>query len=474
MRALPFAVLLLWLPCCYSSSDQEPSTSIHDAGDVGDAQQPNDTSEGGSVVPEAGASDWSFEILEARTVRSLERDVQVELIRVHQPGGARSYILYTHAPTANAPVVVAHEPYAGIDWSGEAIDARWVAQGNGLHPDVDAPDYDGDDVIAFELQSVQSAVDASAVWTINNFATVHTYARFYTGGSLAGDVLDAAAGFHFIASRSTELDAARIGSFGGSWGGMMALFGARNAPAAATPRAVAALTPLSDFVDQWQWTQFDLPASFPRPAEVEAFFSPYWRRAKGDLGDPPVQNTQSRPFTLEGLCPQLPGVVFAPHDDWDTLIPVRQTERLTSACDNVQPMYWRRSGAREVATTKLDHGTFDTEPQLPSMSTFAYTFMVSALANDAAPMLISLAHQPALEVYLGTVRAAQLGGQDPGAVLPRLRELAAPRVQLFSVPDNNVVAGGEMLAAAVNAVWGTSYDATTLRQQLANGLPPAP
>jgi hypothetical protein len=429
---------------------------------------------GGGAGAAGASSSWSFTILEGRTVKSLDRDAKIELIRATRPDGVASYLLYAPSPIAPAgpaAVVVMNEPYAGIAWTGEEVDERWAKLGDGLHPDTDAPSPDGDDVIAYQGQTVQQAVDQDLVWHINGFAAVHAYARFYAGGDVAGDVLDAAAAYAFIASRGAAFDPARIGAFGGSWGGMMTLFGARKAPAEARPKALAALTPLSDFVDEYQWTQTDLPKLYRAPADVEAFFSPYWRRAAPSMGRPPEPGAKSEPFTQKGLCVDLPGKVFAPQDDWDLLIPIRQTESLAEACGaNIEPLYWRR-GPIDYQTVALDHGILGQEPKAPSVYTFAWTFLASALAPEGNAPIVTAGYGPALETFLTTVHEAQLAGRDSGAVLPRLRELAAPRVSLFESDAQAFLPGAEVLAGAINHVWGTSYTADTLRTQLSQGLP---
>jgi hypothetical protein len=468
----PALLTLTMMAACASASCGDDS--VNGPSGAAGSGGAGETAGGGAAGNLGGTSSWSFTIIEKRTVKSIDKDVAIELIRATRPDGVASYLLYAPSPIAPvgpSAVVVMNEPYAGIDWTGEEVDQRWAKLGDGLHPDSDAPGYDGDDVIAYGAQSLQQAVDQDVVWHINGFAAVHAYARFYAGGDVAGDVLDAAAAYAFIASRGAAFDPQRIGAFGGSWGGMMTLFGARNAPPGAQPKALAALTPLSDFVDEYQWTQTDLPKVYRSPADVEAFFSPYWRRAEPSMGRPPEPGAKSEPFTQKGLCAGLPGRVFAPQDDWDLLIPIRQTESLVKACgDQIEPLYWRR-GPIDYQTVPLDHGILGQEPKAPSIYTFSWTFLATALAPAGTTPIVTAGYGPALETFLTTVHEAQQAGRDSGAVLPRLRELSAPRVSLFESDAQAFVPGAEVLASAVNHVWGTSYTAETLRTQLEQGLP---
>lgn len=449
LRVLATSVILLGC---------SPMASI-DAGS--DAPRLDAAADAGSVS--------GFEVIGERTATVLDVARRIELVRGTRPDGATTYFLYVHAQTEPAPVVIVNEPYAGIDWTGEAVDARWAALGDGLHPDVDAPDYDGDDVTTYGAQTVQAAAESDAVWLLNGAAVVHVYARFYAGGTLRNDAEDAAMAYAFVATRS-ELLPDRIGSYGGSWGGMMALFGAALATDA-HPLTVVALAPPTDFIDLYQHTHVELPARYPTPATVEAFFSPYWRRAAPAIGFPPaLGDPRVAPFTTEDLCALLPPDVVIPHDDVDLLIPVRQTEALAAACaDRVHPIFWRR-GALDYATLPLDHGYFGTEPDVPSVRTFSDLHVVSRLFS-AAPVWAALGHQEALEVFLTLTRAASDAGEDVSFALAPLREVADPKTQLFDPTLNAFVPGADMLAAASNAALGTSYDAASLRARLVTELP---
>ena len=357
------------------------ASSLRDANaDTGDAPIPDANSDVRTVVAaDAGPGVESFEVIGERTATLLDMPRRVQLIRGTRRDGERTYLLYILAEAANAPVVVVNEPYAGIDWSGEAVDARWAALGNGTHPDVDAPAYDGNDLITYGAQPVQTAVNESLVWIFNGAAVVHVYGRFYTGGTVLDDAEDAAMGYAFVASRSRELDVSRIGGYGNSWGGMMALFGAARARDA-HPRALSVLAPPSSFIEFYQHTHVEMPARFGNPALSEAFFSPYWRRAAPTVGFPPsATDPRSIAFTPAGICSALPSNVLVMHDDWDILIPVRHTEALTATCaGKVRPLFWRRR-ALDYGTAAFDHGPLWREGNVPSVLTFAALHLLHSI-----------------------------------------------------------------------------------------------
>ena len=408
----------------------------------------------------------SFEVIGERTATLLEMPRRVELIRGTRLDGAHTYLLYIHAPTANAPVVIVNDPYAGIDWTGEAVDARWAALGDGIHPDVDAPAYDGNDVITYGAQSVQTAVDESLVWLFNGAAVVHVYGRFYAGGTLVDDAEDAAMGYAFVASRAGEVDVSRIGGTGNSWGAMMALFGAARARDA-HPRALAMLAPPSSFIDLYQHSHVEMPARFGNPAQSEAFFSPYWRRAAPSVGFPPsATDPRSYAFTPGGICAALPTNALVLHDDWDLLIPVRQSEALVAACaGKVRPLFWRR-GALDYRTSPLDHGPFTAEGSIPSALTFAALHLLSGIM-PSAPSITALGSSSSIRAFLELMRVAVEASEDIHWVYGPLRQLADTRTQLFDPATGVFTPGGEVLAAAFNPVFGTTMTAAELRAFLA-------
>ncbi|AKT42374.1 alpha/beta hydrolase family protein [Chondromyces crocatus] len=426
---------------------------------------------------EGGAESWSFETIETRTETVLEEERTIELIRSHRPDGGRTYLLYIHPKTVGAPLVVMNQPYAGIDWTGEEVDARWAALGNGLHPDADAPDYDGDDVIAYEAQPVEVAARSSALHLLNGFAVVHAYGRFYAGGSLEDDILDASAPYHFALSRKDDVDVRRMASFGGSWGGMMALFGASRAPAGVTILSVTPLSPPSDFADVWTWARVRGPAEYPEPARIEAFYSTYLRRVLAATGgaapseDPAAWARYQQPAICEGLRALDGGTrVLVPHDEWDVLIPFGATPALVAACPElVHGLYWPRQGTIDYTTAGFDHGAFMNEPGYPSALTLTDLDIALALTRDDQPA-VTIAAPEAVASFLQVLRAEQQAGGDVSFATEPLRKLCHPRAAYLG-PDGSNGTGASLLSTVLNTVYGTSTTAADVCATLASGLP---
>jgi acetyl esterase/lipase len=425
-------------------------------------------------APDAAITGWSFETLETTTVRVIDRDLEATTLRAHRPDGGRSYLLFVRAGAGPRPVVVMEQPYDAIDWTGEDVDARWAARGPGLHPDDEAPDYDGNDVIAYAAPvSISDAANQNAVHLLNGSSVVLAYARFYAGGDLEDDVLDASAPFHFVASRPEDFDTSRIAVFGGSWGGLMTLFGAARAPAGARPATLTPISPPSDLADIVRWATVDLPAVFPEPARAEAFFSTYLRRIRHATGGDPddVPDAYAR-FSRQALCEGITGRVLVAHDDWDTLVPVRQTESFAAACpEHVSAVYWHRPEPIDYVEAGLDHGLFGREPGFPTPFTFALARI--ALGNASSETaLLAMGHQPAIETFLGTVREAQRTGSPTDYALAPMRDLLDPRLILFDPVLEMGVSSQEVTTAAINAVWGTTLTPAEARAALEMGFPP--
>lgn len=433
-----------------------------------------ETSAGTGDTDDTGpVAEWQFVTLREQPFMLNGMEVAVEFIRADRPDGGRSYLLYQHAATAKAPLVIQTEPYAGIDWTGEEVDERWASMGNGGHPDVEAPNYDGKDTIAYTFQDPAAAVGANNVWAFNGFAAIHAYGRFYAGGTLADDVMDSVAPYMFARTRPDEIDLARIGALGSSWGGMMALFGASQAPQDAAPRIVAPISAPSDFVDLWLWSTETFPLATADPGMVTGFYSPYWRRATPTLGTPPA-GAPAEPYTHVGLCPGLAGTIVLPHDTWDAIIPVTQTQGLAAACANVEPIYWPRATPLDLEAATMTHGPFTSEGLLPGVFIYTYAALVLALAPPEQTSVYSLTSGPSLVLHLKLVLAAQKAGKDVDWILPRLRELADPRLQTLVAETNQLQPSAAVLASVVNEVWNTALDADTLRKQLETGLPAPP
>ena len=429
---------------------------------------------GGDPEPDAGVPDaappdaapppYRAEVLRTEPYVARGRTFTVTLARVTRPDGGRTYVQWIPSDQPSPrPVVVQTLPYAGIDWTGEELDQRWATYQpqpqTGQYLDVDGPGYDGQVQIIYEPTTVSATSDSAAVHLFNDFSTLFVFGRFYAGGTVRDDIEDMRAGMWFLAEQP-GIDRRRIGAIGGSWGGFEALYAASGDPRA--PLAViAALFPAADFVT--------LDAHMrSREGAALAFMAPYLRRLYATTGGPPeAPGTDYAGLRTADLCATLPRETLLLHDELDNLLPIGQSVDIRATC-GADAVYWRRDVAVDPAS--VSHGPLTSEPAPASMYLYAASYLHLRLATPGQALVER--HNPAaLTAHLATVRAAQVRGADVSFAAPRLRELCDPRLRIVDVTTGAASSGAAVVAAAVNATWGTAYTEATIGAALAAGLP---
>jgi hypothetical protein len=409
-------------------------------------------------------ADYVATELERRQLVDGARVFEARRVRITRPDEGRTYVeFYASDRPGPRPLVVATIPYAGIDWSGEALDLRWATSQprmDGTYLDVDGPDFDGSRGIVYEPPVAGASDDQARIHLLNDASVLLVYGRFYAGGDVRDDVMDMAAGMWFAAEQEA-VDASRIGVFGGSWGGFEAIYAAAYADARAPARVVAALFPPVDF------PSFEAHVS---SAPISGgFFDAYRARihhATGGPSDAPGADYSGLRFS--DLCAGLPPATLLLHDEWDALVPIAQSTQLVAECGG-ELLLWPRQSALDPTLTS--HGPIALESPFPSSWLYALAYIHLHLALPDQPAIVLVYSSATLIEHLETIRAEQLAGGDVDFVLPRLRELLDPRLSLLRVEDSAVVSGALAVAESVNAVWGTRFDATSIRAGLEPGLP---
>lgn len=429
---------------------------------------PADPDAAADAAVDAGtdAAGYRFEALGTSSFTEDTRTWTETRYRVRRPDGRATYVQWIPSDKPGLrPVVVVTMPYAGIDWTGEEVDTRWAAYPltAGQHLDVDGPGFDGTGLIVYDPTPLAAAIDQSRLHRLNDCATLLVYGRFYAGGDVRDDVADMAAGMAFVAERP-EVDPARVGVFGGSWGGFEALYAAAHADPRRPATVVSAMFPPTDFAGMYDHAT-------TRTGAARDFMVPYVRRIVAATGGPPATGDYAG-LRATDLCAGLPADTLLLHDEHDNLVPVAQSQAVATGC-GAALVTWPRTGAIDPAA--VSHGPLLTdEPSPQSVYTFATTYLHLRLAPPDQAVLIDIVHGASLRTLLGLVHAAQGAGRDVSAWAPRLRDLADPRLYLLDLGEMMPMLrpGAELVAAAVNATWGTAYTATTIGPALAAGLPP--
>ncbi len=447
---------LLILSLLSSCDDDNGATGAPDAGDA--------------AAPDA-APVRASEVLGTGSIMVGDSEVTYELVRLPRADGGSTYVQWVHAlEPGRRAVVVMTQPYEGIDWSGEPVDAQFAAAAprpNGRYPDLACPEPDAlDEGVVYYLAAPDAMAQSAVGYLLNGHAVMLVYGRYYACDDLDGDIADMTAALDYVATRP-DADPAHVGVIGNSWGGFLALYGAAHAPVTIGLDAVVPLNPPSDFA-AWLAHVDSLETTWPRPAELSLFHS-YRRRVLRATGGPPGSGDFAR-FSHAAVCDGLgttPTLLL--HDEWDTLVPISQSTALVGACAK-DGLWWPRQGALDPDVVGLDHGLLGDEPGYPSVFTFSQVYLLARL-NDAQHPRIALASRAAVASFLGLLHAEQVAGGDVTLALPRLREAAAPGVLFLLVEDGMGVEAATVLAEGVNLHWGTSFDAAGLRAQLEVGLP---
>jgi hypothetical protein len=402
----------------------------------------------------------------------LERTFPYKLLELRCGDKAPTYAQWIEPEAAAArpfPVVAMTQPYAGIDWTGEAVDARWAARGAGLHPDDSEPGYvaGSNSVIAYEPMTPQQGGEQAVVHLLNGFGVLHMFGRFYAGGSIQNDVEDMTCGLSYLAV-AEGADASRIGTFGGSWGGFEAVYGALYAPPEVAPKVGVALTPLTDFVEEWR--HVDAAEADPRAQVAQqftAFFEPYKRRMTQTTGGAPDAGDFTA-FTHDGLA-ALPNQTrfLAIHDSEDALVPFTMGQSFAQRFgERVEPVWVMSEGPLDLEVSGLTHGVRMSELYV-TLITLSSVYLHTALAAPDKQLII--VYDPAnLKQLLGYALAQKQRGQGTQQLAQRLVELASQRVLMFDLVGNTFKPGAEVITALVNEVFGTGYTTLTIGPGLRN------
>lgn len=424
------------------------------------------------TTPDAGPDGGlAITVLTASTTQA---GVHFQLLRLVQPGKAPTYAQWFPPPPGTAaPVVVQTQPYDGIDWTPEAVDARWAARGAGLYPDEDGPDYDparSYSIVYTPLPPARLVAD-SGLWRFHGFGALYLFGRFYAGGDVANDIDDMVTGLSFL-QHTPDVDLARVGIIGGSWGGFLALYGAAYAHPGVQPKVGVALYPVSDFQAERAFVTEVLPTRYTEAnsrAASATFFEPYLRRIDATTAD----RGGFVGLTAPELVARIRGDFLLIHEDWDTLVDFEQSRRLVAlAPDHFRPLWILHDGPPHPWDQALTtHGPLLAAFAANGGQTFAWAHLLLGLGGPAQPLYVPFIAAD-LRALLQHLFGLSRLGVDVAFLAERLQVFCDPRVSTYELNTQTVRPGPETLADELNAGFGTAYDGPSACAQLALGLPP--
>ena len=400
----------------------------------------------------AAATGYSLEVVGTEVFVSDTRAWPLILVRIHRPDGGRTYVQWIPSDKpGERPLVVSTDPYDGVPWSGEALDARWATyqpDASGMYLDRDGPGFDGAATIVYHHRAPAQIAEEMLPHLWNDFGALVVFGRYYAGGSVRDDIADMAAGM-WLASLLPHVDRGRIGVWGGSWGGFEALYAAQQAQPHARPRVVAALYPPIDFAEM-------VGHFATRTGAARTFLAPYVRRITAATGGLPSQpGADYRGLRTADLCDGLPDDTLVLHDEHDNLVPVAQSQALTATC-GASALYWPRTGAPDPSV--VDHGPLSYEAAPSSIALYSMTYLHLRLLPPEQPFLLEFYAPSALRDHLRTIHAAQAAGRDISYVLPRINDLADPRVYLIDLAACGangcpVEPGAVVISRIIDEIW---------------------
>jgi hypothetical protein len=389
-------VILLLLLACTPASDSSPGDSA------------------GDTAPDA----WTLDPVElgGGSVWVGDTELTYTLLQVTRPDGQPTFLQWI-PPVWGEPgasIVVQAQPYDGIDWTGAAVDATFAAASpraeDGLYADV-ACEGGADRGIGYAPLDPDDAASSAIAHLLNGHGVLLAYGRYYACDDIVGEAEDMRAALAWARAEAPE---ARIGTWGMSWGGFLALYGGAEGDA----QVVVPIVPPAD-MDTMLAHIAEMDEVYPDPSAL-GFFDSYVDRIERGLARDPGR------FTTEALCGGLGGKdVLVLHDEWDTLVPVAGTDDLVARC-GVESLIWPRQGPVDYAQVGLDHGLLGDEPGYASVFTFSLSYLYAHL-NDADTPILTLGDRASIETFFGP-RGLSAFHAPPDLGLPQINDRSSDRL----------------------------------------------
>ena len=350
--------------------------------------------------------------------------------------------------------------------------------------------WNGDSVPIGSERNVRDYVDEASLFMLNNMGVLNVFERYYAGGSIRNDVDDTVAGYRFLNDSTGLVDKARIGTWGGSWGGFEALYGAAYSSGGGgmVPKAGVALFPLSDFNDEVAYIETaagSVPNSIPditddtKRTQFQDFFAPYLTRIRATTG--------WEAWTGAGLVSKLATPFIVVHDEWDTLVPFEQSRYLADNSTLVIPLFFYQDTQRDLNVLPYGWGHGElreyaldgTPPPAAGVvygisSTLASAYLLTKLAAPDQAQVITGYDEAALADFISYVRTNKCGGKTVGWAAALLQNCADDRMVMVNMSGFAAAPGAEVIAGAFSAAnWGAAgyRNAAGVHDALGAGLP---
>ncbi len=404
-----------------------------------------------------------------------------DYLRLTLPGKQPTYAIWfapanasaSASATAKAAAVLLTDPYAGIDWTGEAFDvdtARSVGSPDfKMIQDVRGPYFDAADpvYVPYDFSTIDNATGFAEPYLMNGIGVIIVYERYYGGGSLQNDIDDTLAGLEFLGTQPT-IDRARIGVWGSSYGGSVALYAAANASKSVTPAFGALSTPLVDFGQFVPYAEW-LAKIHSDPALAYLRLEPFRRRAQAAAtaaSDVPDYS----PYSTASLVSKLSTKFLFLHDTFDTIAPLLHANTLYFGTPGLHQVfiYPHQNMALDWANLDVTHAPVKPGFDEASAILFSQAYLITRLTSSTTEVLLPRLPTLNLELFAYLRSQQELGFDANTFVLPRLLELCDARIQLVDYADGFAARepGRRFVARLLKTYWRIDVDETNVLDYL--------
>jgi len=406
-----------------------------------------------------------------------------DLLKLTTEGESATYVQWFPSDSVGPTgVLIMAIPYMGIDWTGEAVDARWSARSSGSkYPDDEEPGYNSatSSDIPYETIAANTVANSGYISLAkhNKLNVLVVFGRFYAGGSIWNDAQDMRAGLQYISTR-TDIDDTKVGLFGLSWGAFQAIYASAYRPTELVPAATLAVAPPTNM--ESLVLHVATIEAVTQDIDYPKFYEPYLRRivasTGGDLNG--TGGNFSR-YTHNALADNINSPILIMHDEWDTLIPIQHSCDLSLQNQQIETFWYQHVNSEidyNLAARKLNHGPRGrvADSSVPSDYTWSMLYLLSKLTSQSDSILL-LYEATAMQAFFLNIRALQLANKDVSWLLTRLLELTNDRIIMFDgICTTDCLSGKEYLATEFNSIWGTQLDSNSILDQLTtSGIPNA-
>lgn len=355
--------------------------------------------------------------------------------------------------------VLFSNPYAGIDWSGEAIDLDTFEragrnQAFTVVTDIHGPGDQADEptYIAYDYAVTDDVGGFALPFVMNGLGALIMFERFYAGGSLQQHIDGALTGLAFLHAQP-GIQPRKVAIWGASWGGTISAYAAAQAPAASKPALGVAITPIIDLGRFVSYGQV-LPSLMDDRFQASVRLTPYVRRALASAL--PDERPVLARYSAQALATGLTMPFLFMHDTLDMIAPYLHAAPLY---DSAQPglellPYTHRDNTRDWRSFDVGHAPVQPGYEEGSALLLSWAYLLTRLSDAKDWILLPV--MPWLkpdEFFAHQRRQATLGHDANRYLRPRLLELCDPRIFIVSY-DNGFA----------TPVWGRAWVADHLRR----------